>query len=104
MEGQHLGAKGIFENKDFPFILVNDQYFSRPPDSIRDKMGPNSLAYAAVMWNLDQILPTTPPTTKPPKHTPVWSFGLPDTWGISDEIPSLPKVDVQFNISNTPSL
>lgn len=100
-----FGIRGIYENEEFPFVIVNPDFFSEKlnsvEESIRRSMGTESRMTAYLFWNYNQLKPSKKPITKPPKHPPIFSFNIPTQFVLSEEIPSLPQPEIHVNLSET---
>lgn len=102
MQKKIFGRTMIVENDNFPFVMIDQEYFKndpKPSDEISHTMDSLSQRLTRIIWNYKQLLEPKKPTTKPPKHRPVWSFGLPDTFNLDDEIPPLPRMDISLNLT-----
>lgn len=100
MQKKIFGKTMIVENDNFPFVMIDQDYFKsdhKQSDDISHTMGPLSKQLTRIVWNYKQLSPPKKPTTVPPKHRPVWSFGLPESFGFGDDIPPLPRMDISLN-------
>lgn len=92
---KRFGILGVYPVEEFPYVIINDDYFEKRSDPIRDAMGSESRAIANMIWNYRQIYTTPPPES---------AFALLSEEYYEDSdigIPPLEDISVPWNFSES---